>query len=670
MMIITTRTIVNRYLLFISIHVSFLFVAFQNCSAKDNSTITSTQVITDSQTLISSGQVFKLGFFNPPNSTNHYVGIWYTKFPVQTIVWVANRNNPIKDTSGTLGIATDGNLVISNGRGVVLWTTNISNAANANNTVVELLDTGNLVLSLINDRTRVLWQSFDLPTDTLLPQMKIGASSRQELTSWKNESDPSQGIFSVGLELADGIPQLVLSSNGSKYRHWRSGPWNSIVFIGIPGMTNGYNDGFYLTKDDQDGSMYMSFNYADKTTIRRFVIDHRGVLLGLNWFEGSNEWTQLWSSQENECEVYGKCGPFGRCNPLNSPICSCLPGFKPMSDNEWDKGNWSGGCVRNTPLRCQNNLNDGFLKLGSVKVPDFASSFWLGSPTIEDCNRTCLSNCSCIAYSYDSGIGCMTWVVKDLVDIQVFDETGADLYIYSAEKNNTDLSEKKNPNRVLLHRNLSAVVVVITVLVGILAIIICTNFFWRWLAKRKNDGKVASDLNNVHGETPGSNMLGDNPDQLKIFKFEELAIDTNEFSRANMLGQGGFGQVYKAKLLDGQEIAVKRLSKGSIQGLEEFKNEVLVISKVQHRNLVRLLGCCLEGDEKMLVYEYMPNKSLDAFLFDATKGALLDWKKRFQIIEGISRGILYLHRDSRLRVIHRDLKVSNILLDEDLNPPL
>ncbi|KAI3974440.1 hypothetical protein MKX01_017933 [Papaver californicum] len=286
----------------------------------------------------------------------------------------------------------------------------ISNIANPNNSVAELLDTGNLVLGLINDDTRVLWQSFDHPTDTLLPLMKIGGSSRltgkkQELTSWKGESDTSQGIFSAWLEFADGIPQLLLWSNGFKYRHWRSGPWNTIVFIGIPDMTNGYNDGFSLTKDDQDGTL----------TIRRFVMDHRGVLLGLNWHEGSNELTQQWSSQANECDVYGKCGPFGICNPLNSPICSCLTGFKPLFDNEWNKGNWSGGCVRNTQLRCQNNVSssytdDGFLKLGSVKVPDFASSFWLGSPTIEDCNKTCLRNCSCIAYSYDSGIGCMKWL--------------------------------------------------------------------------------------------------------------------------------------------------------------------------------------------------------------------------------------------------------------------
>ncbi|GAY51192.1 hypothetical protein CUMW_132390, partial [Citrus unshiu] len=157
---------------------------------------------------------------------------------------------------------------------------------------------------------------------------------------------------------------------------------------------------------------------------------------------------------------------------------------------------------------------------------------------------------------------------------------------------------------------------------------------------------------------------------LKIFDFQTIAVATDNFSPANRLGQGGFGPVYKGKLQDEQEIAIKRLSKSSGQGIVEFKNEAKLIAKLQHTNLVRLLGCSLQGGERLLVYEYLPNKSLDFFIFDSSRKSLLDWKKRFSIIEGITQGLLYLHKYSRLRVIHRDLKVSNILLDEQMNPKI
>ncbi|KAG1347248.1 receptor-like serine/threonine-protein kinase SD1-7 [Cocos nucifera] len=140
--------------------------------------------------------------------------------------------------------------------------------------------------------------------------------------------------------------------------------------------------------------------------------------------------------------------------------------------------------------------------------------------------------------------------------------------------------------------------------------------------------------------------------ELKLFDMFTIESATNHFSANNKLGEGGFGPVYKGRLDDGQEIAVKRSSKDSLQGLKEFKNEVMLIAKLQHRNLVRILGCCIQGEERMLIYEYMPNKSLDAFIF------------------GIARGLLYLHQDSRLTIIHRDLKASNILLDEDMNPKI
>ncbi|KAL5581837.1 hypothetical protein UlMin_014279, partial [Ulmus minor] len=155
-----------------------------------------------------------------------------------------------------------------------------------------------------------------------------------------------------------------------------------------------------------------------------------------------------------------------------------------------------------------------------------------------------------------------------------------------------------------------------------------------------------------------------------FFDLKSILDATDDFSDANKLGQGGYGPVYKGKFPGGQEIAIKRLSNVSGQGLKEFKNEVVLIARLQHRNLVRLRGYCIEGDEKNLLYEYMPNKSLDLFIFDPSKSELLDWEIRFDIILGIARGLLYLHQDSRLRILHRDLKTSNILLDQVMNPKI
>uniref|UniRef100_A0A7N2LUP0 Protein kinase domain-containing protein n=1 Tax=Quercus lobata TaxID=97700 RepID=A0A7N2LUP0_QUELO len=154
------------------------------------------------------------------------------------------------------------------------------------------------------------------------------------------------------------------------------------------------------------------------------------------------------------------------------------------------------------------------------------------------------------------------------------------------------------------------------------------------------------------------------------FDFATIEAATNKFSDDKKLGEGGFGQVYKGILANRQEIAVKRLSRSSRQGAGEFKNEVVLVAKLQHRNLVRLLGFCLEGEEKILVYEFVPNKSLDYFLYEPERHGKLDWSKRYKIIGGIARGMLYLHEDSRLKIIHRDLKASNVLLDENMNPKI
>ncbi|CAN6552853.1 unnamed protein product [Malus baccata var. baccata] len=154
------------------------------------------------------------------------------------------------------------------------------------------------------------------------------------------------------------------------------------------------------------------------------------------------------------------------------------------------------------------------------------------------------------------------------------------------------------------------------------------------------------------------------------YEFDTIRSATDDFSDANKLGRGGFGAVYKGKLLNGQLIAVKRLAKNSAQGDREFKNEVMLLAQLQHRNLVRLLGFCLKAEERLLIYEYVPNSSLDHFIFGPNNHMHLDWKTRYKIIGSIARGILYLHEDSRVRIIHRDLKAGNILLDEDMNPKI
>uniref|UniRef100_K4AI74 Protein kinase domain-containing protein n=1 Tax=Setaria italica TaxID=4555 RepID=K4AI74_SETIT len=186
-------------------------------------------------------------------------------------------------------------------------------------------------------------------------------------------------------------------------------------------------------------------------------------------------------------------------------------------------------------------------------------------------------------------------------------------------------------------------------------------FYSPWLRKYRKGSQ----------ELQGEELVWDGKNsEFSVFDFEQVLEATNQFSEENKLGQGGFGAVYKGLFSDGQEIAVKRLASHSGQGFTEFKNEVQLIAKLQHMNLVRLLGCCSQEDEKILVYEYLPNKSLDFFIFDENKRALLDWSKLLAIIVGIAHGLLYLHKHSRLRVIHRDLKPSNILLDSEMNPKI
>ncbi|GER27208.1 serine/threonine-protein kinase [Striga asiatica] len=552
------------------------------CFSSQTDTLTPNTTLRYPDSLVSSRNTFKLGFFTPENTTNRYLVVFYA-FSPKTAVWVANRDQPLHDTSGSLTFSENGNLVLLDSRGQTVWSTNVTSRAN---TTLRILDTGNLVL---REGASTLWESFSRPTDVFLPTMRIvddpSTGRKVVVSSWKNRSDPGTGLFTAGLE-ARPIPQIVTwREDGRPY--WRSGP-----------------------------------------------------LVQTLWNDGTGRWDVTWSAPQNECDMYGACGPHGSCDSRSSPVCSCLRGFEPADADEWARGNWTGGCRRRMALACSNGGEDGFLRLRFMKVPDFVELF--PSRDEEDCRRRCLGNCTCVAYAYDSSIGCMFWR-DSLIDVQAFDGVGADLYI-------------RLPASVLVVAFASLCVVLV---------------FIAWCCMVRGKGEKTRSVKRVFGS--GRKYAADstklilkdelekvNIEELPLFTFDTLANATDGFNENNLLGKGGFGPVYK------------RLSAASGQGMEEFMNEVIVISKLQHRNLVRLLGCCVERYEKMLVYEYMPNKSLDFCLFDPTHASrkVLDWKKRFSVMEGIGRGLLYLHRDSRLKIIHRDLKPSNVLLDEEWNPKI
>ncbi|XP_070678937.1 G-type lectin S-receptor-like serine/threonine-protein kinase At1g61500 [Malus domestica] len=635
--------------------------------------ITPSQPFSQTQTLVSPSRIFELGFFSPNGSVNKYVGIWHTNISPHKVVWVANRENPIaaSDTLANLTISSNGNLELVDGKQNSLWSTNISMPFNGS--AAGLLDSGNLVVKHDDVGAVPLWQSFDYPSDTLLPSMVLGFDSksgkRSLMKAWKSESDPSAGLFLVGLS-PDVPSQVFIWINESK-PYWRSGAWDKSRFIGAPDMNNQYQSGFTLNDDVNQGTKSFSYRVFNNT-LSYLGISSDGVLSYFKLSDNGSNWWLPWVAPVNSCDIYGTCGVYGVCKGSESPNpnCECLKGFVPKSNEEWSNGNRTGGCVRHTELFCdQSNTSrsfssggkeDGFRKMVGLKLPDFHEL--IENLEADECKIRCLNNCSCQAYAQVNNIGCLVWS-SDLIDIQEFAFGGNDLYIRLA------LGELDEGKPVKLIASVTAV--------GFISILSAIAFgVQRLRGKKTGNTKEKTKLMQLNHTSDNSRdnlqeyIRKHDPSELFIYDFDSILNATNNFSTMNKLGEGGFGPVYKGKLQEGKEIAVKRLSSSSGQGIEEFKNEMLLISKLQHKNLVRIMGCCVKDDEKLLIYEFMPNRSLDTLLFDRTRRAQLDWARRFNIIQGVARGLLYLHHDSRLKVIHRDLKVSNILLDENMNPKI
>ncbi|RDY00790.1 Receptor-like serine/threonine-protein kinase SD1-8, partial [Mucuna pruriens] len=615
--------------------------------AADTSSINQSQPLSHGKTIVSTPRgIFELGFFNLGNPNKIYLGIWYKNISVQNVVWVANSGNPINDSSAILKLNSSGNLVLTHNNTVV-WST--SSTKEAQNPMAELLDSGNLVIRDENatksNPEAYLWQSFDYPSNTLLPSMKIGwelkRNLNRQLIAWKSSDDTTPGNLSWGMVLHP-LPEIYMMKGTTKY--YRLGPWNGLRFSGVPEMTPNpiYLYQFVSNKEE----VYYTWTLQQSSLITRVVLNQTTLqLLQYVWSDIDASWMLYSTLPEDDCDHYGVCGANAYCITSASQMCECLQGFNPASPEKWNSFDWSQGCVLKNPLSCKDNYTDEFVKYEGMKVPDTTHTWLDENIDLDECKVRCLNNCSCTAYTNSdirgAGSGCVIWF-QELFDIKMLQTGGQDLYIRIPASELEQHGDRK-----------SVTIIIATTIAAIGAVILLFCMFVIYRVRR-NIAEKSNVKVNIERQIEELD--------LPLFDLLTIITATKDFSLNNKIGQGGFGSVYKGKLADGREIAVKRLSSSSEQGTTEFITEVKLIAKLQHRNLVKLLGCCIEGQEKLLVYEYMVNGSLDSFIFD--------WPQRFHIIFGIARGLLYLHQDSRLRIIHRDLKASNVLLDEKLNPKI
>ncbi|VAH53709.1 unnamed protein product [Triticum turgidum subsp. durum] len=571
--------------------------------SKSDDQLTQGKPLSPGDILISKDGVFALGFFSPANSNKSlYVGIWFYNIQESSraIVWVANRNNPATTTSpATLAISVKSDLVLSDSEGRTLWMTknNITADEDARASAV-LLDTGNLVLRSPNGT--VIWESFDHPTDTILPGMRFLLSYKGRvmgrLVAWKGPDDPSVGDFSFGLD--PDLDMQMVTWHGDKL-YCRISVWNGASVSG--GTYPGNNSSVvYQTIVNTGDRFYLMYSVSDDSPYARIMLDYTGTMRLLTWNSYSSSWIATSERPSGGYGVYGSCGLFGYSDFTGAtPTCQCLDGFEPDSMNS------SRGCRRVEALKC--GSKNHFLRLSGMKVPD--RFLHIRNRSFDQCAAECSRNCSCTAYAYAnlSSAGtlgdqtrCLVWT-GELVDAWKTNNYGENLYIRLGDSP----AVQKNSNLVKI----------VPPVVACLLLLTCIAIVWKWVQRKKEIKKKLM----LRYLSASSDLGGKNSD-FPFVSFEDIVAATDNFSDSNMLGMGGFGKVYKGILEDDKEVAIKRLDSGSGQ--------------------------------------------------DNTRKDVLDWLTRFKIIKGVARGLLYLHQDSRLTIIHRDLKASNILLDKEMSPKI
>ncbi|KAH7836402.1 hypothetical protein Vadar_000813 [Vaccinium darrowii] len=444
------------------------------------------------------------------------------KVGVETVVWVANRGDPINDTSGSLSFDSTGNLVINGPEQTnPVWSTNVSNPTLAKSSSAQLLDTGNL--ELLDSNGVVVWQSFDYPTDTLLPYLRFGVDRKTGLnrfmTAWKSRDDPGLGEYSFKMDL-NGSPQLFLYKGSVVL--WRAGSWIGRGWSGVPEMTPNFI--FSLNYVENQDEVTLSYSIRNASIFSKMVLNESGKLERLTWHDNEHRWDRFYSAPKDQCDTYNYCGSNGNCDPSNAGMglfdCACLPGFEPKSASDWYLRDGSGGCVRKRGGHVCGN-GEGFVKVARAKVPNtWTARVNKSILALKECELECLRNCTCNGYASadvfhgDGSGGCVMWFGA-LIDTRVFPSGGQDFYV---RVDAVELETREEQNLLFSPYNTTSL-------------------------EASSMGK--------HFDGSGTNA------ELPYFDLSIIVSATDNFSLANKLGEGGFGTVYKGRLHNGQEIAIK-----------------------------------------------------------------------------------------------------------------
>ncbi|XP_017974646.1 PREDICTED: G-type lectin S-receptor-like serine/threonine-protein kinase LECRK2 [Theobroma cacao] len=580
---------------------------------------------------------FAFGFYLLPRGL-FLVGIWFDKIPEKTLVWSANRDDPARNGS-TIDLTDNGQLVLTHSNGTKFT---IFNGTSRSSALMQ--DDGNFVLR--ESSSRVIWRSFDFPTDTILLGQNLVMG--QKLYSNANGTvDYSTGRYMLEVQGLDG--NVVLSA----FKFADAGYWNTAT-NGRKNVSLTFNQSAALMSVVSDGSIIQPLSTTSQVPSPTRDYYHRATINDLGNFqqlvyhkENGTQWTMVWEAITEPCTVVSICGVFGFCTlPDNRTVsCECLRGYLP-----WDPNNPSKGCYPDVTMDfCAPESSASDFKIEQIDDADFPSHRFadlerIKSMDANECKNKVMEDCFCMAAVLD-GTDCIKKRMPLLNGRRSNPSTNNKVAFIKVPNMNTsspDKDKKDSPSTVSL---LAGLILCLVLVVLFAAIVIYYHPLTQpYIRKQSPSNPKPVEIN------------------LKAFSFQELREATNGFK--NKLGQGAFGTVYSGVLTsenENIEVAVKQLEKVVEQGEKEFLTEVRVIGLTHHKNLVRLVGFCNEKNHRLLVYELMKNGTLYSFLFGEEKPS---WDQRADIVLGISRGLLYLHEECETQIIHCDIKPQNVLLDD------